>query len=222
MRGRLDVLRAREPVCARRTKLPARVAAVGAPLSRLLGVEGGRGNLDGVGSEARFTQPMSITGDSRLRLRNRRAGLRESLGVPARQPGPRGVRRISRSTGEVTWIESDRRLSHLVVDGGSLYAGGGVGRNRVSVHKGFYIVQPPLREVVVVDKSNGALRSVAGADTEEPPRDGVAGEARFASIRGMAADGAGGLYVTDSTSSADASRRRADADGVTADRLGDR
>jgi hypothetical protein len=197
-------------------------------LSRLLGVPGGRGTADGVGRDARFSNPGSITGDDGiLYVTDTPAYDRSYANInvefslccaesiadclercsSALQSDPRlepaGIRRISASTGAVTWLTSASPVRHLASGQGLLFAATSRWVGGCEKSGPYLFCWPELSAstvVVRVDRETGQMIELAGADLTGSwgsPIDGVGAKARFGSIRGMAADDADGLYVTD-------------------------
>jgi hypothetical protein len=168
-------------------------------LTRVLGYPGGSGTADGVGQSARFSLPSGIAGDSDFLF---------AIDEPAPNPdypelpsaGPSGVRRIALDTREVSWLVQDRALRHLAIANGALFAG-----ERASSEW-----SSPTRAIVRIDRLSGEISRVAGTLAAGAPSDGVADQARFQDIRGITADGAGALYLTDSAPNGSTALRRID------------
>jgi len=209
----------------------AAVVVVGpSKLERLIGQQGGFGTADGIGRDARFSQPANIVGDSQyLYVSDGQEDFSEGcLQYPAnsecssaedaatcylaRCPAAYGVRRISLATREVTRLAGERFLRHLALDAGALFAA--TAKPTVIGYYGTHLKMPYLlTEIVRIDPSSGVVTSLAGrsissgqgtpGDDYEPPRDGVGADARFSGIRGVAADGAGALFVSDDDGNVD-------------------
>jgi hypothetical protein len=153
-------------------------------LSLLAGALGGVGTLDGTGATARFRSPRAIAGDGAGNLyigdfANRTirkivlaTGVVTTLaGTPGQQGSVDGTGAAARFNGPFG----------MVSDGaGNLYVGDGY----------------TIRKVVT---ATGAVTTIAGAPGQEGSTDGVGAAARFYGSNGIASDGAGNLYVTDTS-----------------------
>jgi DNA-binding beta-propeller fold protein YncE len=98
-------------------------------LTLLIGRPGGRGTADGVGSEARFSNPMEIVGGDSGILYVADCPLGAgSESEPYFEDAPCGIRRITNwspyAGGEVSWLVSDLEVQpqFLTMAGGMLYA----------------------------------------------------------------------------------------------------
>jgi hypothetical protein len=206
--------------CCARTRACVR-SAESCPneLTRLLGVPGGRGTADGVGKDARFNNPRAMTGDGEF--------LYVSDGPPAHDLGPSdtwlrfqscclastedciercagelrwGVRRVTVATGEVEWLVTDRPIGALALDGADLY-GSTAQPERRCAWGGCWPEMARATALIRIDTLTGDVEEIAGATVgADAPRDGAGADARFESIGGVTADGAGTLYVTDGQS----------------------
>jgi hypothetical protein len=212
--------------CCERTKLCVRAASQCGPteLTQLSGIPGGKGTADGVGRDARFSFPTSMVGDAeflyvtdgplwkggyfgsespsfgrcvaeKCSLAATDACLSEHCSNAAIW-GPFGVRRISRSTGETTWLVSDRFLQYVALEGPALFAA----TTKMRFLENPYGLIPDvsaLRQIVKIDPRSGVVSTLLGVDEPAEPRDGGGTYARFGTIGGLASDGAGALYAID-------------------------
>jgi hypothetical protein len=114
---------------------------------------GGYGTADGIGKLARFSYPVSITGDeSYIYVSD---GPRPEDSASSRDQVPRGVRRISRETSEVSWLIRDREVRHLTISAGTLF--------------GVVTTDPvegaaPSQAIVRIDARTGALEPLLAVD----------------------------------------------------------
>jgi hypothetical protein len=212
--------------CCERTDECVRTAAQCGPteLTQLIGIPGGKGTADGVGRDARFSFPTSMVGDAEF-LYVTDGPLWKGGYFGSESPsvsrcmaescsfdptdvclqehcsnaaiwGPFGVRRISRSTGETTWLVSDRFLQYVALEGPALFAATTKVRLLDSPY-GMYPDVSALRQIVKIDPGSGVVSTLAGVDEPAAPRDGGGTYARFGKIGGLASDGAGALYAID-------------------------
>ncbi|WP_437570945.1 DNRLRE domain-containing protein [Sorangium sp. So ce542] len=127
------------------------------------------GNVDGVGTAARFNTISGITYD---------AG---SLYIADR--GARSVRRLNLSTSQVTTI-ADRTVFLTPRD--------------VAVHDGaLFATDSGARTLIRIPLPSGAATTVAGTSGQAGGTDGVGSAARFSEPTNIVADGRGRLYISD-------------------------
>jgi len=195
-------------------------------LEQFVGVSGGKGDADGIGNDARFSNPVSITGDQAYVFvsdgplwGDQPAPISPEIGECFKQHcagtdafatnnpcfvehcmtefGLRGVRRISRATARVDWLVSDRYLRPIASDGKHLFAGSaGAIGNCTPMAVCGFHLPKTTRVVLQIDRETGAVKEVAGADVPSDPIDGIGPNARFGAIKGMAA-ASGTVFVTD-------------------------
>jgi hypothetical protein len=203
----------------------------GPELTVLMGIPGGKGTADGVARAARFSNPVSIVGNAQ-HLYVTDGPLWEggyyaqaALGRCVQEEcptgselcmqrcvdpailGPYGVRRISRATGETTWLVRNRILRPLALGAAGLFAGTSEVTPMVTDYGLMMSIRPP-RVIVRIDAETGSIVQLAGSEYySDLPRDGAGWGARFGGIAGMVADGAGMLYVVDRHESEYALRR---------------
>jgi hypothetical protein len=150
-------------------------------LTLVVGEPGGTGTADGVGDQARFNEPERIVGDERY-LYVTDGWAQVSTGYcnvdtcdwdldcvreecwPSMLP-PYGIRRIERSTAEVTWLVTELAARHLTHDPSGLIASASKLVLLPTMHLG--VVVTPRREarlVVKIDPTTGAVSPIAGID----------------------------------------------------------
>ena len=153
-------------------------------VTTLAGLPGDRGTTDGVGSAARFSGPSGLAMDG--------AG---NLFVA--DLGKHTIRKIVIATGAVTTLAgsagnpgaTDGVASVARFSSPKALASDGVGNLFVADTNNHTI-----RKVVI---ATGAVSTIAGSAEEMGTTDGIGTAARFASPYGIAADGAGNLFVSD-------------------------
>ena len=155
-------------------------------LSLLAGGLGGPGNIDGIGAAARFWSPVGVASDG--------AG---NLYVTSAGGG--GIRKIVIATGAVTTIVDATGTSVLTYPHGITSDGAG----NLYVTDNFTI-----RKVVI---ATGAVTTIAGAAGQLGSADGTGANALFIGPTGIVADGAGNLYVSDTSQSDDPQAARSSA-----------
>jgi sugar lactone lactonase YvrE len=147
-----------------------RIAIATGAVTTFAGAAGQWNTTDGTGTDARFFVPMAITGDGAGNLY-----VTDST----------AIRKIVIATAAVTtvapWPGSPE-------DGGSPgIAADGAGN--------LYVADTTAIQKIVV--ATGAITTFAGSRSESGSADGVGADARFTTVRSLASDGAGNLYVSD-------------------------
>jgi sugar lactone lactonase YvrE len=151
-------------------------------VTTLAGSAGHPGHADGVGSEARFRNPWSVTVD--------RAG-----NVYVADMSNDAIRKIA-PNGAVTTVAGEPGMSGIA---------DGFGPN-ARFNDPFAVAADGAGNIYVSDSGNDAIRKIspegivvtlAGKATHAGSRDGNAETARFWNPEGLAVDGAGNLYVAD-------------------------
>lgn len=163
-----------------------RVVVATADVTTLAGLAARAGSADGPASAARFRGPAGVVADG--------AG---SLFVS--DTGNHTIRRVRASTGEVT------TLAGLAGSSGSADGSGSASRWNhpsgiaVDGYGIVYVADTDNHVIRQVVASTGEVTTLAGLAGSIGNVDGIGSAARFAFPRGIAADGAGNLYVADTT-----------------------
>ena len=156
-------------------------------LSLLAGGVGGPGNVDGVASAARFYGPQAIAFDGM-----------GNLYVADNFNGT--VRKIVIATGVVTTLAGTAgRLGSNDGSGADASFEGPRGITFDGNGNLFVTDGPSLVRRIVV--GTGAVTTIAGSPLISTSDDGTGTDAHFAGVAGIASDGAGNLYVADTTAS---------------------
>jgi len=156
-----------------------------ATLALLAGALGGAGDLDGIGTAARFNGPSGVVSDGHGTLWVADTGshiIRQivvATGAVTTLAGSAGKDGVSDGTGADARF---RRPANLARDGAG---------NLFIADSG----NDTIRKLVL---ATGAVTTLAGSPTEEGCVDGTGPEARFSLPQGLAYDGNGSLFVADS------------------------
>lgn len=164
--------------------VPAFVSAQPLTFTHLAGSLGGAGWYDDVGNSALFRRPVGVASDG--------AG-----NVYVADTENHTIRRIGVASGEVTTLAGSAGLS------GSADGTGSAARFfypcRVAADgAGSLFVSGPWSDTIrKIDLATRVVTTLAGSDGAEGSSDGFSSAARFFDPFGIAADGAGNLYVAD-------------------------
>jgi sugar lactone lactonase YvrE len=156
-------------------------------LSLLAGNIGGAGSLDGIGPEARFCLPTGMANDG--------AG---NLFVT--DNGSQLIRKVVLATGEVSTV-AGRAASSGAADGIGADARFSSPQGLASDGAGnLFVADYGNHAIRRIDLATGRVATLAGSVDHPGVADGIGAEASFMSPAGIAADGAGSVYVTDQDS----------------------
>jgi sugar lactone lactonase YvrE len=150
-------------------------------LDILAGQPGGQGWVDGALVAAHFQEPWALAGDGTSHLYVADANV---------------IRAIDRANGTVTTLAgsyghpgnsdgvgADARFS---LPSGLAFAGGQL-----------YVSDTENETIRKIDVASGAVTTIAGAQGQRGTMDGSAADARFGEPEGIALDGSGNLYISD-------------------------
>ncbi len=164
------------------------VIATGA-VTTLAGTAGMRGFDDGTGAAARLDHPQGLLSDG--------SG---SLYVADTENST--IRRIVIATGAVTTIAGTANNTDITDGTGAaarFYYPAGIARDGAG---NLYVADEGSSIIRRIAIASSAVTTVAGTGVMQGTSDGTAGAARFRFPRGVASDGAGNLYVTDTYNNA--------------------
>jgi len=131
---------------------------------------------DGIGAAARFEEPTGIASDGNGHLYLSDFGR---------------IRKIDLDTRSVTTLSLTSPEGVAFVSSPSGLALDGAGN--------LYVADTPRHAIRRIDLSSQVITTIAGALSVDGFADGTGGDARFSSPRGIAFDGAGTLYVADTS-----------------------
>jgi sugar lactone lactonase YvrE len=161
-------------------------AVTGPSLSLVAGALGGKGNVDGTGAAARFDYPNGVVADG--------AG-----NLYVSDTNNCTIRKVVLATGAVTTLVGSAGL-YGNSDGIGAAARFGFPRGLALDGAGSLYVADNYT-IRKVELANGLVTTLAGTAGVSGSIDGVGATARFGFPEGLAADGAGNLYVADANSS---------------------